>query len=378
MSTLFTRIMQIQDTIQEDFLQKSNVVGVAVGYKESRGVITDEPAVVVMVEAKHPLTALADNDVVPQEVSGVRTDVYEVGRLVAQQAPTDRFRPTIPSGTSIGHYQITAGTLGVIVRDRTTGDRMILSNNHVLANSNDALQGDAILQPAPADGGQNPADVVATLERFIPLSFLEDGSDPGPKPPPDPGPGGDPSGCLSALVGLSTLFGGKNVPMASDSKVRAASATPVAATMPTPSIATASTEPGKLSAGNLVDCALARPLDTTMFTDQILGIGVVRTMKAPELGMRIRKSGRTTGVTESVITLINATVNVAYGTDVRPLTARFTGQVICEPMSQGGDSGSLVVDMDNNAVGLLFAGSSLATIFTPIEVVFNTLNIELG
>ena len=378
MSTIFTRIMEIQDEVQEDILRKRNVVGVAVGYKESKGVITDEPAVVVMVEAKHPLTALAVDDVVPQEVSGVRTDVYETGRFVAQQAPTDRFRPTIPAGVSIGHYKKTAGTQGAIVRDRTTRERLILSNNHVLANSNDAVQGDPILQPAPGDGGLNPADMVARLERFIPLSFIEDSTDPtDPKPPPDQPPGDDPAGCLAALVGLSSLFGGKTSPLRSDQKLSAAAA-PAAAMMPTPTVATVPSQPGKLAVCNIVDCALAKPADTTMFTDQILGIGVVRSQKAPELGMRVRKSGRTTGLTESVVTLVNATVNVGYGTDTFPLTARFTGQVICEPMSEGGDSGSLVVDMENNAVGLLFAGSGLATIFTPIEVVFNALNVELG
>jgi hypothetical protein len=48
---------------------------------------------------------------------------------------------------------------------------MILSNNHVLANSNAAVLGDAILQPGPYDGGTHPADQVAVLERFRTISF---------------------------------------------------------------------------------------------------------------------------------------------------------------------------------------------------------------
>ena len=104
------------------------------------------------------------------DVEGIPTDVIEVGVLRALQAPTDRWRPA-PGGVSIGHYRITAGTLGVVVRERTTGDRLILSNNHVLANSNDALPGDAILQPGPADGGQLDTDLIARLERFVPIQF---------------------------------------------------------------------------------------------------------------------------------------------------------------------------------------------------------------
>src|SRR3546814_3161512 len=50
------------------------------------------------------------------------------------------------SGISIGHAAITAGTLGGLVRDRETGAVAILSNNHVLANSNQGTVGDAILR----------------------------------------------------------------------------------------------------------------------------------------------------------------------------------------------------------------------------------------
>jgi hypothetical protein len=90
--------------------------------------------------------------------------------------------------------------------------------------------------------------------------------------------------------------------------------------------------------------------------------------------MKVRKMGRTTGYTEGTINLLNATVNVAYGSK----TARFTGQIITGPISQGGDSGSLIVDgTENKAVGLLFAGSNLATIFNPIDRVLDALSINI-
>jgi hypothetical protein len=115
-----------------------------------------------------------------------------------------------------------------------------------------------------------------------------------------------------------------------------------------------------------------------MFSDDIKNIGMVYEPKPPALGMRVRKFGRTTEYTEGNITLLNATVNINYSTVHGPRTARFIGQVITESMSQGGDSGSLIVDIaENKAVGLLFAGSNLATIFTPIQVVLDALNITL-
>ncbi|NOG48388.1 MAG: hypothetical protein HND48_02260 [Chloroflexi bacterium] len=70
--------------------------------------------------------------------------------------------------------------MGAVVKDRITGEKLLLSNNHVFANSNDAQVGDSILQPGPADGGQNPGDAVATLERYVPLRYIEDADNPLP------------------------------------------------------------------------------------------------------------------------------------------------------------------------------------------------------
>jgi hypothetical protein len=178
--------LQAQSLYQKDLLTKPNVVGVGVGFKEEKGDMQGDLALVVLVNEKKPLAALNPEDVVPPEVNGVRTDVYEIGYLRAQQSPRDRHRPVIPGGVSIGHYKVTAGTLGTLVKDRVTGEQFLLSNNHVFANNNDALIGDAILQPAAIDGGHNSEDMVAKLERFIKLRFTDDPIvpvQPGTRPP---------------------------------------------------------------------------------------------------------------------------------------------------------------------------------------------------
>ncbi len=72
-------------------------------------------------------------------------------------------------GASIGHYKITAGTLGAFVRGRDDGTVLILSNNHVLANENKGRKGDPVLQPGAIDGGANPEDKVGELLRFVRL-----------------------------------------------------------------------------------------------------------------------------------------------------------------------------------------------------------------
>ena len=58
--------------------------------------------------------------------------------------------------------------------------------------------------------------------------------------------------------------------------------------------------------------------------------------------------------------------------------ARFRDQIVTTNMSAGGDSGSLVTTLDNVAVGLLFAGPSIATIVNQIENVRSLLRVEVA
>lgn len=327
---------QIKEAHKEEIMAKPNVVGVGIGFRYVGRRMTDEVTVVALVREKIAEAGLPREAMVPRELDGVRTDVIEVGELRALQAPTDRWRPA-PGGVSIGHFRISAGTLGVVVRDRPSGEQLILSNNHVMANSNDAQVGDPILQPGGADGGNAPADVIAELLRFVPIEFN--------MAEPTCGVAGTVAGVLS---GLAVLVG-------SSHRMR--------------------TYKVNQQASNLVDAAVARPVQDDMVLDEILGIGDVEGTQPPMLGMAVRKSGRTTGFTQGTITVLDATVSVNYGVG---RVARFENQIVGTAMSQGGDSGSLLVAADSQqAVGLLFAGSPQSTIFNPIDVVLNSLDVTI-
>lgn len=330
------QIRQTKELHTEAILAKPNVVGVGTGYKVKRGQRTDQLCVVTMVSRKMPLAGLPTEALVPKTVDGVPVDVIEVGHLRALQARTDRWRPA-PGGVSLGHYKITAGTFGAVVRDRATGNRLILSNNHVLANSNDAQPGDPILQPGPADGGQMRSDTIGQLERFVPMAF--------DTAPPVCNLA---TGVAAAANALARLLGSKH-------RLEAIQSDPTAT--------------------NLVDAAVARPSDDNDILDEILEIGEVEGTTAAMLGMPVRKSGRTTGLTTGEITVLDATVTVAYGGG---RTARFENQIVTSAMSQGGDSGSLLVAADSQqAVGLLFAGSELSTIHNPMQAVLDSLEVVI-
>lgn len=319
---------------ERSLFSRANVVGLAVGHKIIGGLATDERCIVVYVERKRPEPQLRPRDIVPKELEGVRTDVVESGRFKALSllnAPTmsrtERIRPA-PGGVSAGHFQITAGTLGVLAR-RARGGTVLLSNNHVFANSNDAKAGDPILQPGPADGG-TPDDAIARLVDFVPIVFTDR----------ELGP-------FARLVekGLGPLLAWFGLGLKR---------------LPT----------GKT---NLVDAAIAEPLSAGLVSPDVLEIGRVAGHVEADIGMRTRKSGRTTGLTSGRVSAIDGVVQVDYdGT-----SAVFRQQIVSDMISRGGDSGSLIVDGQNRAVGLLFAGSDRATILNPIEAVLHLLDLEL-
>jgi hypothetical protein len=313
-------------------LSRSHVVATGAGYKVTAGKRTKELSVVCSVSRKVPLESLAAGDRVPREIDGVPTDVIQTGVIRALATRTERQRPA-PGGVSIGHRDITAGTLGCLVRKN--GQVMILSNNHVLANSNDAQVGDPILQPGPIDGGRLPADLIAELHQFVPISFGE-----------------PPSDCRFAS-GVIALFNAGCRLIGSRTRYRIYR---IEAT------------------DNLVDAAIARPLNAVDVSGEILEIGRITGQGRGELGMALQKSGRTTGLTRGEITQVAVTVDVSYGSG---RVARFTDQLMAGAMSQGGDSGSAVLDGDKRLVGLLFAGSDNSTIINRIEHVFSALGLAL-
>lgn len=161
-----------------------NVQGVAVGLSDgdvTTGAAPGDPCLVVYVaEPASPdqvqaLVAQAAGVSASSLASSVPTRGVRVG-IVDAQPHRFRARPQAPAGVSVGHPKITAGTFGALVTGRSAPrDRrmLILSNNHVLANVNDAAFADPILQPGPTDGGVNPADQVGVLDRFVALKFAE-------------------------------------------------------------------------------------------------------------------------------------------------------------------------------------------------------------
>ena len=291
-------VAKVLEKKRKELFKKAHVVGVGIGEKVTGGLPTGRMSLKVYVEKKLAKHKLSKHNLIPKSVAGVETDVEEVGKIKSL-AYTGRMRPAL-GGVSIGHVKITAGTLGCLVRDKKTRGKLILSNNHVLANSNAAKKGDKIIQPGAVDGGKLPKDLIGRLDRWVNIDFSE--------------------------------------------------------------------------VGNWVDCAAASPTSAASVKPEIISIGAPKGVTKARIGTVVQKTGRTTEFTMGKVKDVSMTVKVNYGRK----TALFHNQILTTAMSQGGDSGSLVLDQAKRAVGLLFAGSDTVTLCNPIQEVFKRLGVGLA
>lgn len=338
---------EVIDAGKQWMVNHPDVTGVWEGFKSIDGRYTDRVCVVVSVAEKKPLSQVAPSDRIPSHFLGVETDVqegkYEASALTARRRPCE-------GGFSCGHYRITAGTFGLPVKRGASDEILLLSNNHVLANSNDAVIGDHVLQPGRADSGSDPNDWFASLVEFATINF--------PNTPPPKNKSVIASMWWGSIRGVGNL--GARLARC-PYRVRVGLQ---AVSQPTP---------------NLVDAAIARPRIADWIKPEILSVGRVQGIRDLVLGDRVQKVGRTTEHTRGSVVGINGRVSVSYGASG---TATFEDQVIIAgengaEFSAGGDSGSAILTEDKFVGGLLFAGGGGQTIANKIAHVVSLLGVRL-
>ncbi|HEX6495416.1 MAG TPA: hypothetical protein VF018_08035 [Acidobacteriaceae bacterium] len=207
-----------------------------------------------------------------------------------------------------------SGTLGALVKDQAS-NLYILSNNHVLAESDQAKAGDTVIQPGLVDTGctQLATGVtgiraIGTLQYWVPLIDNSANVD----------------AALAATTSANVDASGSIIALGA-------------------------------SGGGTSQIAAAAP---------VAGTGEVLT-SANVNNIHVAKSGRTTGLTCSTVDAIDASVKVSYYKDAAEtqfyVSKTYTNQIGMPGnyFSDAGDSGSLVVDTANaQPVGLFYAGST--------------------
>lgn len=168
-----------------------NVTLIDFGWRIRGDVTLDEepPCIRVHVREKFPepeLEVAIQKGITREKIEGpiadFQVDVPEGDYQLGQgwwswwRPPADPRRSRVTpmqGGVSVSDaYRYVAGTLGGLVKDRETGNGMILSNFHVLAGSWDARSGRPIYQPGRRDGG-SWSDRVARLSRHAMADNLD-------------------------------------------------------------------------------------------------------------------------------------------------------------------------------------------------------------
>ena len=230
-----------------------------------------------------------------------------------------------------------SGTLGSLIED-TNNHQYLLSNNHVLARSDHASLGDAIIQPGLIDNNCTPNGE---------------------------GPGATPVGSLAGWLALSS---------------NATNADAAIAQLDSGSVNTS---------GAILELG-AHQSDGTLAAAPPGISSTGGKGEAASLALTVAKSGRTTGLTCAGISALDLDVYVDYYLDcaeTKPyLTKTYTNQLAISgnEFSDAGDSGSLVVDAANaEPVGLFFAGGTDASgvsqgVANPVADVLSELSAQLG
>ena len=236
------------------------------------------------------------------------------------------------------------GTLGAMVED-TAHNQYILSNNHVLAESDQAMIGDTIDEPGLIDNGCVPLNHPGSLLR--------------------------PVGALKYYVPLATP----------QSNVDAA----LAAVLP----GAVDRNGSILQFDAPKPSASVRPGTPLGSAPPVAGTG--EALNASNLGeIQLAKSSRTTGLTCSTVETVDLSVRIDYFKDCaesQPYYSKtYTGQIGIggDKFSDSGDSGALVVDAANaQPVGLFFAGGTDGdgtglSVANPIGDVLRELGTQAG
>lgn len=293
----------------------ANVVGIGVGRKVKAGQPGGQ-ALQVFVRKKLARDALADGILIPPELDGravgyagmLATDVCGVGQP-RRQSFIVFARPALP-GYNVGDAAGASGTIGCVVRDRATGERLGLSCAHVLA-SVDRTPGASIFAPCLAEAqaaGVLGQAQIGTLSRVAPIGFSA-------------------ADCAT------------NVDAATFAPDNAANLSPAIALLGQP-------------------------------------VGVRPSVSE---GLNVRKvgaiSGDTRGIVKCVLTTVKMDVLDAQGTWRQAL---FSDQIGISRFTDDGDSGALVLDEWNQAVGLHFWVADSLSVCQPIQRVLDALGCDLA
>lgn len=228
-----------------------------------------------------------------------------------------RARPAM-GGDSISHYRSGVVTLGCLVVDRQVANRVYLLSELYGLSPPDGLPrvGDPVIQPGGTDGGNIARDMIATIAR---------------------------AGTLN------------DDPLAADQNIPA---------------------------------AIAQVRHLKDVSAEIRGRGYLKGVRPATEGITVYGVGRTSGLVTGMVLRTETTVDIAMpvnklaytqntGDAAGNVSLLFANLIACNDMFVNGDGGMILLDEENYALGLAFAGDDEESFFLPMQRVLDTLEVDL-
>lgn len=337
------------------------VVGVGFGRKETADAITKDVSITVFVREKRAEDEIPPEQRIPPTFDGYRTDVRVVPEVVTAKCDNQDPYPKIQGGIQIQARKIDStltgntgkGTLGCIVRKRgnDSGDNYyLLTADHALFHDTSGLKSLVYHPSAPATGDTTSSQVIAMVEDYGVSREVEYNA---PRSDGTTFPLNCHVDCAIARLDLASRCCGSAC-----SKDNVKYDTTII----------------DLDTSVPANNRIADVRDITFDTDIVLP-GVEAVFETNDFGVshdligdltiatdanRVVKVGRTTGRTVGIVLSVGAIArqgsNFIHGLiEIQFDPASTASGLNCHgnPLFiEGGDSGSLVLDMNNRAVGL--------------------------
>ena len=308
-------IIDIANNYYKYLLNLENVNGIGLGNKYINGIDTLEPCINVLVSDKINEKYLSKNNIIPKNYMGIKTDVIKVGKIEAENESNPVFLEK--------QRPLKGGS--VIGFGNTTGTLGFIVTKkiddeikyYILSNNH----------------------VLANFNK-APIG--------------------------SPIMQPAKKFGGKN-------------ATDTVAILDT--FIKIEPVPDPLPDDvdfpeNYVDCAIAKINLLELVSNEIIEIGKIKGVDKATVGMSVRKTGFVSGLTKGKVRILNSTLEMGFGKN-NP-TAVFKDQLVIKIQTLPGDSGSAMVNADNNVIGLHVGSAKNGySISNDINMVLEKLKVEI-
>ncbi|MPQ45014.1 hypothetical protein [Clostridium tarantellae] len=319
-SLLSSAILDISRNDYHYLMRLPHVVGVGMGYKCINECMTNELSIHVLVEKKVSSDSLNCCSMIPRDYKNIKTDVIEVGSKNRESTENSEnvFLGTAPTGLPQRKRPLEGGYgISVINSTNSTGTIGCVVTR---GSKYYVLSNNHVL------AGYNDFPIGA--------KFIQPGGDDKGKYPED---------FVATLSDFIPLY------------FKSGSAVPE----------------------NYVDAAIAEITNPSLKSNKIALVGAIKGVAAPVLNENIKKVGTTSGLTKGKIVTVGTTANVKYDNGK---TAFFKDQVLAGLYNKGGDSGSIILNEKDEAIGLLMSGGGpnyKTCIFNNIQNVLKALKINI-